>query len=345
MASTKSVFLIGAGFIGGEILELLLDSGYSVTALVRREEHAQELKAWGATCVMGSLSDNDLIREQTIRHDIVIHTATADDMPSVQSIIAGMKERKARGQPSIYLHTSGCSELCDYADGNKESDTIYKDDEPTLIDSLPDDAPHREIDLGIIQARKDLGDSAKIAIILPPVIYGVSKKAQRLSIQLPTLTRFAVKHGYAAHVGQGLPIWNYVHVRDLARGYLLILQWLAGNESSDIYQNPYFFVESGEEHSWKESASAIGEALRDAGKISDATPKTIPEDSYKDIFGEYTPHVVGANARNRANRLRSLGWIAKEKDSFTSLREDEIPLILQDSSPFAGYSAAVASGK
>ncbi|KEF52325.1 uncharacterized protein A1O9_11565 [Exophiala aquamarina CBS 119918] len=345
MTTPKNVFLIGAGFIGGEVLELLLEAKYSVTVLVRREEHARELKAWGAQCVMGSLSNGDLIKEQTIKHDVVIHTATADDMHSVQSVIAGLKERKAKSQSSIYLHTSGCSQLCDYAEGDKKSDVIYKDDDPAQIDSLSDDAPHRKVDLTIVQARKYLGDGAKIAIILPPVIYGVSTKAQRLSIQLPTLTRFAIKHGFAPHVGQGLPIWNYVHVRDLARAYVLILQWLEGDKSEDIYQNPYFFVESGEEHSWKESAEAIGQALQEAGKLSDPNPAPVPKDLYRDIFGEYTPHVVGANARNRANRLRSLGWIPKEKDTFRSLREEEIPLILQDLGPFMGYSAAVASGK
>lgn len=345
MASSKSVFLIGAGFIGGEILELLLEAKYRVTVLVRREEHALELKAWGAECVMGSLTDCDLIKDQTIKHDMVVHTATADDMPSVESIIAGLKERRTNGQSSIYLHTSGCSELCDYAEGDKETNVIYQDDEPAQIDSLADDAPHRTVDLAIVQARKELGNNAKIAIILPPVIYGVSNKARRLSIQLPTLTRFAIKHGFPAHVGQGLPVWNYVHVRDLARGYLMILQWLEGDQSADIYQNPYFFIESGEEHSWKEAAIAIGQALQEVGRVSDPSPRPIPKNLYGDIFGEYTPHVVGANARNRANRLRSLGWIPTEKDSFRSLREDEIPLILQDSESFKGYSAAVASGK
>lgn len=345
MSISNSIFLIGAGFIGGEVLELLLDANYGVTALVRRKDHAQELQSWGAKCVMGSLSDSELIKEQTIKHGIVIHTATADDMDSVQSVIAGLKERKSKGLSSIYLHTSGCSELCDYVAGSKKSDTIYRDDEPAQIDSLSDDAPHREVDLAIIRARQELGDSAKVAIILPPVIYGVSNKAQRLSIQLPTLTRFAIKHGFAPHVGQGLSIWNYVHVRDLARGYVLILQWLEGDKSTGIYQNPYFFVESGEEHSWKEAAEAIGHALHKVGKLADPAPKAVPENLYQDIFGEYTPHVVGANARNRANRLRSLGWLPKEKDSFASLSEDEVPLILKDSGPFTGYSAAVASGK
>ncbi|KAJ9663035.1 hypothetical protein H2198_001027 [Neophaeococcomyces mojaviensis] len=345
MATSNTVFLIGVGFIGGEVLDFLLEAGYNVTALVRRENHASELKALGVQPLMGSLEDKDILIEQAKIHDIVVHTATADDLPSVEAVLEGIKQRAASGRSSIYIHTSGCSELCDYSNGAFRSEVIFEDDKPKDIDALSHDAPHREVDLAILKARQELGEKAKIAIVLPPVIYGVSSRAKRLSIQLPTLTRFAIKHGFAGHVGKGLPVWSHVHVKDLARAYLTILQWLQSSASNDIYNNPYFFIENGTEFSWKECAIETGKALQAIGKISDPEPREIPESLYGDIFGPYTTHVVGANARNRANRLRKLGWSPQEKDTFASLREDEIPIILQDEGPFTGYSAAVASGK
>jgi len=42
--------------------------------------------------------------------------------------------------------------------------------------------------------------------MIPPLIYGFNPKHARLSIQIPTLTRWAIKHGYAAHVGEGLSV-------------------------------------------------------------------------------------------------------------------------------------------
>lgn len=339
-----SVFLIGAGFIGGEILDALVQEGYQISALVRRQNAADEFKAMGVTPVMGSLEDGDLITEQTVKHDVVLHTATADDQPSVDAVVKGLKQRASNGKKTIYIHTSGCSELSDLSAGDYESDTIFHDDKPAEIDAIPADAPHREVDLSILKAREELGQDAKIAIVLPPVVYGVGARSKRLSIQYPTLTRFAIKHGFAPHVGKGLSVWNTIHVADLAQGYVTILHWLESNSSDDIYANPYFFVENGDEYSWKQAAEHIGKALHDVGKIADPTPKTIPEDLYGDIFGIYTAQVAGSNARNRANRLRSLGWKAQQKSAAQSLVEDEIPLILQDEKEFAGYSAAVASG-
>lgn len=58
------------------------------------------------------------------------------------------------------------------------------------------------MDLAIIRARARLGTKAKLSIMLPPMIYDTSHG--RLSIQMPTPARFALKHGYAAHVGEGL---------------------------------------------------------------------------------------------------------------------------------------------
>ena len=338
------MFLIGAGFIGGEILELLIQEKYQISALVRREAHATELKKLGVTPVLGTLDDQELLTEQTAKHDVVIHSATADDQPSVDAVVRGIKQRAVQGQKTIYIHTSGCSELSDESAGDYVSDKIFHDDKPDEIDSISPDAPHRAIDLSILKAREDLGQEAKIAIVLPPVIYGVGSRSKRLSIQYPTLTRFAIKHGYAVHVGKGLSTWGTIHIADLARGYMTILHWLEGGSSDDIYTNPYFFIENGEEYSWQQAAEHIGKALHKAGKISDPTPKTAPEDLYSDIFGLYTPQVAGSNARNRANRLRALGWNPQEKSAVQSLVEDEIPIILQDEGEFTGYSAAVASG-
>ena len=44
MSNEKKIFLIGPGLIGADLLELLLDDGYEVTTMVRREEHAAQIK-------------------------------------------------------------------------------------------------------------------------------------------------------------------------------------------------------------------------------------------------------------------------------------------------------------
>ncbi|KAK4942746.1 hypothetical protein LTR10_017506 [Elasticomyces elasticus] len=342
-ASGKSVFLIGPGFIGRNVVDLLLAEGYNVTTLVRRESQAAELQKDGVSTVFGTLSDSETITKQTIASDIVFHIATADDLPSVQAVIEGVKSRAQAGKPTIYIHTSGTSLIGDKSAGQYKADKIFSDNHPQDIDALPDTAPHRQIDLAIVRARKELGTGAKLAIMIPPLIYGINQKYKRLSIQLPTLTRFALKHGYAGQVGKGASVWSTVHVLDLARAYITLLHWLEQTPAEKVLENPYFFCESGHEFAWTEGSATLGQALHAAGRIKDPEPRTIPEEDYKDIFGGFTAEVAGSNSRSRANRLRQLGWEPREKGVLESFKDDEIPLLLQETGEFNGYGGAVAS--
>ncbi len=49
MAAGKQVFIVGPGFIGWNIIDLLVPEGYNICGLVRRKEHADSIGASGAT--------------------------------------------------------------------------------------------------------------------------------------------------------------------------------------------------------------------------------------------------------------------------------------------------------
>ncbi|KAM3418176.1 hypothetical protein BST61_g6379 [Cercospora zeina] len=354
MASTgTSVFIVGPGFIGWNVLDLLINEGYQVTGFVRRKEHGEQIAKSGAQVIQGDLNDKDKITEQTAKHDITIHTATADHLPSAEAVLDGIKQRAAKGLPAIFIHTSGTSVLDDGALNAYKSDKIYHDDIRSEIDSVPDTGPHREIDLAIVKAQKELGEKAKIAIMIPPLIYGFNPSHARLTIQIPTLTRFALKHGYAPHVGApGLSVESNIHVLDLARAYMILLHHLETSPASQTLENPYLFCEStgNNEPSWYDVAKVIGEGLYSAGKIPDPRPREMKEELFGDAFGGFTGAVIGLNSRSRANRLRALGWEAREeKDWKRSFLEDELPVILKEEGEggngesFAGYKGIVAS--
>ncbi|RMZ12456.1 hypothetical protein D0860_02957, partial [Hortaea werneckii] len=330
-----------------DVLELLILEGYSVTGFVRRKEHAGQIEASGASVIMGDLGDKASITQQTLKHDVVILTATADHLPSAEAILDGVRQRASNGQMTTYIHTSGTGVLDDGAAGMHKSDRVYHDSVKSEIDSVPDNAPHREIDLAIARAQEDLGDKAKIAIMIPPLIYGFNPKHKRLAIQIPTLTRFALKHGYAAHIGTGAPVESNIHVLALARAYLVLLHHLEATPSATALANPYSFCESTDdaEPSWGEIASLIGRSLHQAGLIRDATPKELPRELYSDVFGPLLPMLcIGLKSRSRAVRLRELGWEPREKDWRRSLVEDELPKILRDvGEGFMGYRGTVAS--
>lgn len=112
--SGKNVLIIGPGFIGWNVLDILAKEGYSVTGFVRRKEHGEGIKASGASnVVLGDLDDKKLITEETIKHDIIFHTATADHLPSVQAVLDGIRQRVKDGKESVFIHTSGTSVLED----------------------------------------------------------------------------------------------------------------------------------------------------------------------------------------------------------------------------------------
>ncbi|KAK3058711.1 hypothetical protein LTR09_000276 [Extremus antarcticus] len=346
MATDKRVFLIGPGLIGADLLELLIEDGYDVTTMARRESHAAQLREFGAQVIIGTLDDKDLITQYTADFPIVTHAATADHLPSVEAVLDGIRQRADKGLSTTFIHTSGTSELVDNSKGMYASRKIYTDLNPADIDaSVPESAPHREIDLAIVRARKELGEKAKIVIVLPPLVYGIGRRIQRLTIQLPTMTRFALKHGYAPVIGKGLSIRCNIHVQDLVRAYMVILHWMETAGASEVLSNPYFFCDSGQEMTWGEAAFEIGKALHAAGKIESPRPRNPPKELYGDLFGPYTPTTVGANSRSRGERLRKMGWSPTEKGVFESLKEDEIPLILrEDGAEFHGYAGVASSG-
>ncbi|KAI1467787.1 NAD(P)-binding protein [Daldinia caldariorum] len=353
MASGKKVFIVGPGFIGWAVLDLLVKENYSVTGFVRRQEHADQLTASGAAdTVLGDLNDTALITKHALSHDVVIHTATADHLPSVEAILEAVQQRAEKGLSTIFIHTSGTSLLDDGAVGAYKGDKVFRDDAPAEINALPDTAPHRRIDLAIVGAQKQLGDKAKIAIMIPPTIYGYNPRHGRLSIQVPVLTRYALKHGYAGHVGAGRAVESNVHVNDLARGYVALLHHLEASPSNSpsVLDNPYYFCEStgDDEPSWRDVAALIGAELHKAGLIADPEPRTIPPENYGDLFGSGTLSNLGLNSRSRAVRLRALGWRPVEKSLAESFVQDELPVILKegggrDWKALDGYHKAVSS--
>ncbi|KAF2764041.1 NAD(P)-binding protein [Teratosphaeria nubilosa] len=357
MSPGKQVFIIGPGFIGWNVLDLLIAEGYTVTGFVRRREHADQIKASGAEVVVGDLGDKTNITEHSAQADIAIHTATADHLPGAEAVLDGVKQRAEKGQMAIYIHTSGTSVLDDGAQGSRKSERVYHDNVRSEIDSVPDRAPHREMDLAIVRAQKEVGEKAKIAIMIPPkpsphllrtgpTPDPVNPNHQRLTIQIPTLTRVALKHHYAAHVGPGHAVESNIHVLDLARAYVTLLHHLETSPPAQTLSNPYYFCEStgSSEPSWHEIAVLIGQKLHDAGRIPDPTPRVLERGLHGDVFGEFTGAVIGLNSRSRAVRLRAVGWAPREKDWRASFVEDELSVILrEETAGFAGYRGTVAS--
>ncbi|KAI1389298.1 NAD(P)-binding protein [Hypoxylon trugodes] len=350
MTYGKKVFIVGPGFIGWSVLDELVKENYTITGLVRRQSYADQIETSGAETVLGDLNDKPLLTKYAAAHDIIIHTATADHLPSVEAVLDAIQQRAEQDLHTIFIHTSGVCVVDDKAKGNHKSDNVYSDSVASKINSVPNDAPHRQVDLAILRAQTQLGEKAKIAIMIPPTIYGLNPKHGRLSAQIPTLIRSALKHGYSGHVGTGLNVSSNVHVSDLARGYVALLHHLESTPANNpnILKNPYYFYEASEENepSFKDIAVIIGAELHRSKLISDPNPRAFPPETYGDLFSHFTDAMLGLSSRCRAVRLRRLGWNPVEKSWKQSLIQDELPFILNenvDRLAFKGYLGNIPS--
>ncbi|WWC85955.1 uncharacterized protein L201_000825 [Kwoniella dendrophila CBS 6074] len=334
--SGKTVFFTGAtGYIGGTVLESIINSNTppkSITLLIRDEKKSQGFKSLESAknknieikTEIGSLEDSSLLEKLSSENDVTIHTADADHLEGVKSILKGQKARKDKtGHRPILIETSGTGVLVDKAKGDYPNDVIYTDlnptpatrDSPALISmtEVPKESPHRDVDLEILEA--DKAGYIKSYIILPSTIWGkgvgeVFDKglSNSFSDQIPTLIKAGLDRNRAGMVGEGKNIWPHVKITDLSNLYQLVY-----NKSTQ--QNPtighglsgYYFGISGE-YTLYGATSRIGQALVKYNLIS--TKETQPTSFNKEELDKYYngSTYMGTNSRGVADRSKSIGW-------------------------------------
>ncbi|KAF8578200.1 NAD(P)-binding protein [Ramaria rubella] len=319
---SKSVFITGAtGYIGGATLSLLLESpttkSFSYSALVRNKNKAVLLESLGVRPVLGSLGDATILADEAEKADIVIHTAdSSDHVPSCKAILEGMQRRSDK---PILIHISGTGTLRDDARGEYPTDNIYSDLDPDHINSLPDDAFHRNVDLLVLAA----SPKVRTHIVLPPTIFGVAENllvkkgiANPVSKQLPEFIGACVARGQTGVLGKGANIWPFVHIEDIATAILAVFEAAIEGRTATGREG-YYFGETGE-YTHYDVARELARTLHARG-IGTAEPTPFSaEDMSKYWGGSY---YVGTNSRCRAERTRQLGWksVHKEEEFLQSI--------------------------
>ncbi len=309
---------------------------FNITALIRGDdERVEKLASLKVTSLIGSNESFEILEKAASESHVVIHTAnSADDLPSTQAIISGLNKRtKATGKPVIYIHTSGTGVIFEHVRGKKGSDKVYNDLDPDQINSLPDKAPHRNVDLFVINSA-DANPLLKSVIVLPPLIYGIGTGLfNRTSIQLPCLVRAALKRKKAEMIGPGEATWNNVHIADLCDAYLIIFDHLltayGPDAKSDIQPSPYlttgrkgyYFAENGC-NTWRQIAEKIGEVLYKKGIAKSPEITSFPDDEVESsLFGIYSWFIAGSQSNSKAERVRKLGWNPHHPSLLDSIEE------------------------
>ncbi|KAI4101978.1 MAG: hypothetical protein L6R37_004694 [Teloschistes peruensis] len=320
------LFVTGAtGYIGGDALYALTQkhpNDYDIAVLVRNSDKGAQVASQYSSIrlVYGDLDSANVLEEEAKKADIVLHFADADHAAAAAALTKGLAAHPPNS-PGYIIHTSGTGILL-FADLERQifgeaSSKIYNDlDGVGEVTSLPDSAPHRNVDK-IILASSDA--HVKTAIVCPPTIYGQGRgTGNQRSIQVPELAKVTLQKGFGVQVGAGKTYWTNVHVHDLSDAYVLLVEAAAAGGGKASWGNEgYYFTENGE-HQWGDISKLVAAAAHTQGFISSGKVETLPDEKVNELV-RFGIGLWGANSRCRALRARKLlGWSPKGK----SIEED-----------------------
>ncbi|KAL4994657.1 hypothetical protein BDV10DRAFT_176277 [Aspergillus recurvatus] len=343
--SPPKIFLTGAsGYVGGDLLHALLsahpDWESSITLLLRNTSYAKTFKSTypKINLFFAYHEDKAAIAEEVAKHDLVLHFAlSADHLPSAEAIVSGLE---ARGG-GIYIHTSGTDVLLDpyaerYPSGEGVSIKTFDDwDGIGEVRSLPDAAPHRNVDKFVLLSGSD---NLKTAIICPSTIYGTGRGlVSQRSDQIPNLAKLILQRKKGLQLSDGRTFWNCVHVYDLSRLYVRLIEESISGRELTWNEDGYYFVESGT-YFWGDISQRITKEAYKLGLLP-SEQMTVVEMKDRDILAPAGRPVGNYAVKAKTVRARKLiGWSPVEGSL-----EDEIPAIVMAVARSLGLQAQVAS--
>lgn len=279
------VFVTGAsGWIGSEIVRDLLEAGHSVTGLVRSRAAADVLSARGATPMIGSIDQVDLLRGAASDADGVIHTAMGSgfsdsDKPirdDIDAIKAFGKVYQGTDRPIIATH--GLGKL-------SAGEVLTEDSRPPVLPEYPRASEQTIFALASCGIRASVVRPARS-------IHGVGERHGFV----PLLADLARRRGVSAFAGEGGSLWPACHRRDVARVYRLAIERGVGGEA-------YHAVAEGV--AFRRVAAAIGRQLG-------VPVQSITAEQAHDHFGELAIWVTGSGTVATDLTRARLGWKPRE---------------------------------
>src|ERR1700709_1005663 len=115
----KSFCTGASGYLGGSVAAHLIAAGHQVTGLVRSQEKADAVRAFGIEPVMGTLDDVAVLSQAAKAADVVVNAASADHKGAVKTLLDALA---GSGKP--FIHTSGSSVIGTRSKGQR-SDSVF----------------------------------------------------------------------------------------------------------------------------------------------------------------------------------------------------------------------------
>lgn len=193
----------GTGFIGSAVLDELVGAGHDVHAVVRNDRAAAQVAERGATPLHLDVTDINAFTAALDGFDAAVHAASpaegADEFNA--AVIEAAMRAFADGRR--FVLTSGVWVYGDNAD-------------------IREDSPHAAPELvawRVPQEERLIASSVDARIVVPGVVYGHGQGLVGLITDAPRTPDGALRL-----IGDGSQRWTLVHVDDLARLYLAVLE-------------------------------------------------------------------------------------------------------------------------
>lgn len=194
----------GTGYIGSAVLEALTGAGHDVVAVVRNERAAGTVSAAGATALEGDVTDVAWFTTALEGVDGAIHTAAPDEgAPEFNEAVVEAAIRAFGAGDRRFVLTSG---IWEYGSG------VGLDDDGTL-------APPDLVAWRVPQEERLLASGVDVSIVAPGIVYGHGRGLVGLVTEAPRTPSGALRL-----IGDGSQRWTFVHVDDLARLYVAVLE-------------------------------------------------------------------------------------------------------------------------
>lgn len=251
-----------------------------MVALVRTEEAAATVQAGGATSVLGTLTDRELITSLALDSDGVMHLASPGDESSaptddtfISAVLAGLE-----GSDKPYVHTSGI-----WVYGSSDSITERSPFDPPALTSwrVP------------LEKRVLAAEGVKTTVIAPGIVFGYGRGIPALVAGAPRGSGMAPA---LKLIGPGSQHWTTVYVDDLAELYVLAFDLASAGS--------YYIGASGQ----NPTVRSLGEAAADAAGLDGRVEPTSVEEVHAWLgagFGDAL--LLDQQATGSAARI-DLGW-------------------------------------
>ena len=307
---------------------------YDITVMLRKVPDAFQSTYPSIKVVHGDYDSVDTITKNASAAEIVVHNGDSDHEKSLNAIISRMLSRST---PRYLLHLSGTGIVSDWANEEylgKLNPKVWSDISSLAeIQDLPDNALHRNTERILHETVRLHADKINIAIMCSPDIYGKGKGPGKThSALIPTYVK-QIKHvgGQVFYYGEGTNTRSWVHVDDLTRVYLKVIEAaVSGNAAEYFNENGYHFAAT-QEHSQLDVATVLGIIMHEQSAIADPKPSPISLEQLEQLnallkapgYEKLARYMFASNSRTKAERAERLyGYKAEAPELLESLESD-----------------------